>query len=81
MKKVFLAAVCVTALCFGFKTSNAQTAPAFKVGVFDIDLMVQALPEYRDVDSVTNCMKEIHWLTEYQIYQSEYQRLDSTLKV
>ena len=43
MKQVFLAAVCVTALCFGFKTSNAQTtAPAFKVGVFDLDLMVRA---------------------------------------
>jgi Skp family chaperone for outer membrane proteins len=80
MKKVFLAAVCVTALCFGFKTSNAQTAPAFKVGVFDIDLMVQALPEYRGIDSLTQLYERDTLGTEYQIYQGEYQRLDSTLK-
>jgi Skp family chaperone for outer membrane proteins len=80
MKKVFLAAICVTALCFGFKTSNAQTAPTFKVGVFDIDLMVQALPEYRGVDSMVQIYERDTLGTEYQIYQGEYQRLDSTLK-
>jgi Skp family chaperone for outer membrane proteins len=80
MKKVFLAAVCVTALCFGFKTSNAQTAPAIKVGVFDIDLMVQALPEYRGVDSMVQLYERDTLGSEYQVYLSEYQRLDSTLK-
>jgi len=79
MKKVFLAAVCVTALCFGFKTTNAQ-APTFKVGVFDIDLMVQALPEYRNVDSLTRQYEVDTLGSEYQIYLSEYQRLDSTWK-
>ena len=81
MKKVFLAAACVTALCFGFKTANAQTAPAFKVGVFDIDLMVRALPEYRAVDSVTQLYERDTLASEYQVYMSEYQRLDSTYKV
>jgi hypothetical protein len=80
MKKVFLAAVCVTALCFGFITTNAQTAPAFKVGVFDIDLMVQAMPEYRGVDSLTQLYERDTLGSEYQIYLSEYQRLDSTWK-
>ena len=79
MKKVLLAAVCVTALCFGFKTTNAQ-APAFKVGVFDIDLMVQALPEYRGVDSMTQVYERDSLGSMYQIYLSEYQRLDSTWK-
>ena len=34
MKKVFLAAICVTALCFGFQKTNAQTTPALKIGSF-----------------------------------------------
>ncbi|HEX5153591.1 MAG TPA: OmpH family outer membrane protein [Parafilimonas sp.] len=80
MKKVFLAAVCVTALSFGFTKSNAQTAPAFKIGVFDLDLMVRALPEYRSVDSLTQLYERDTLAQEYQIYMSEYQRLDSTWK-
>lgn len=80
MKKVFLAAVCATALCFGFTTSNAQTATASKVGVFDLDLMVQAMPEYRGIDSMVQTYERDTLGTEYQIYQGEYQRLDSTLK-
>src|SRR5215472_1907306 len=80
MKKVFLAAVCITALCFGVKSSYAQTAPAFKIGVFDIDLMVRALPEYRGIDSLTQIYERDTLGSEYQIYQAEYQRLDSTYK-
>jgi Skp family chaperone for outer membrane proteins len=80
MKKVLLAAVCITALCFGYNTTNAQTAPAIKIGVFDIDIMVQALPEYRGVDSMVQIYERDTLGTEYQIYQSEYQRLDSTYK-
>ena len=80
MKKVFLAAVCVTALSFGFTTANGQAAPAFKIGVFDLDLMVRALPEYRSVDSLTQLYERDTLAQEYQIYMSEYQRLDSTWK-
>lgn len=81
MKKVLLAAVCLTALCFGFNTVNAQ-APAggLKLGVFDLDIMVQALPEYRVADSLTQLYQRDSLAAEYQIYQSEYQRLDSTWK-
>ncbi len=80
MKKVLLAAAFVTALCFGFKTSNAQTTPALKVGIFDIDMMVQAMPQYRTVDSLTQLYERDTLGSEYQIYQGEYQRLDSTFK-
>ncbi len=80
MKKVLLAAVCMTALCFGFKSSYAQTATALKVGVFDMDLMVQALPEYRGIDSMVQGYERDTLNSEYQVYVSEYQRLDSTLK-
>src|ERR1044072_2924622 len=80
MKKVFLAVFCVTALCFGFKTTNAQTAAGLKVGVFDFDIMIQALPEYRGVDSLSQIYQRDTLGAEYQIYQNEYQRLDSTWK-
>ena len=80
MKKVFIAAICLTALCFGFKTTNAQTAASFKVAVFDLDLMVKALPEYRGVDSLTQMYERDTLGAEYQIYLGEYQRLDSTWK-
>lgn len=81
MKQVLMAAVCVTALCFSFKTSNAQTTPALKIGVFDLDIMVQALPEYRTVDSLVQLYQRDTLGAEYQVYMSEYVRLDSTLKV
>lgn len=82
MKKVLMAAVCVTALCFGLNKANAQTgaASAIKVGVFDLDIMVQVLPEYRVADSLTQVYNRDSLNEEYQVYQSEYQRLDSTLK-
>lgn len=80
MKQVLMAAVCVTALCFTFKTSNAQTAPAMKVGVFDLDIMVQAMPEYRAIDSLTQLYQRDTLAAELAVYQSEYARLDSTLK-
>ncbi len=80
MKKVLTAAACIVALCFGFNKLNAQTATGLKVGVFDLDIMVQAMPEYRAVDSLTQVYQRDSLGAEYQVYQSEYQRLDSTLK-
>jgi len=60
------------------KQTNAQQQ--FKVGVFDIDLMVQAMPAYRNVDSLMQIYDEDSLGAEYQYYQMEYQRLDSTYK-
>lgn len=79
MKKFFLLSF---SLCIFLMTSqilNAQ-APAIKIGVFDLDLMVRALPEYRNVDSLTANYEQDSLASEYQNYQSEYQRLDSTYK-
>ena len=77
-----MAAVCITALCFGLNKVNAQTgaASASKVGVFDLDIMVQVLPEYRVADSLTQIYQRDSLAEEYQVYQNEYGRLDSTLK-
>lgn len=77
-----MAAVCITALCFGLNKANAQAGAAsgLKVGIFDIDVMVQVLPEYRVADSLTQIYVRDTLQEEYQVYQNEYQRLDSTLK-
>jgi Skp family chaperone for outer membrane proteins len=79
MKKVFLVSLALCVLLIASHNLYAQ-APALKIGVFDIDMMVKALPEYRNVDSLTNNYEQDSLGAQYQEYQSEYQRLDSTYK-
>jgi Skp family chaperone for outer membrane proteins len=70
------------ALCVFLITNqklNAQT-PAIKVGLFDIETMVRALPEYRHVDSLTAQYEQDSLASEQQEMYDEYQRLDSTYK-
>jgi len=51
-----------------------------KIGVFDIDIMVQAMPGYREVDSLMQIYDRdtLGALRDYN--QTEYMRLDSTYK-
>jgi Skp family chaperone for outer membrane proteins len=79
MKKSLTAVFGFAAILLSVARSNAQTAP-FKAAVFDIDIMVQAMPEYRGIDSLVQLYERDTLGAEYQIYQSEYQRLDSTFK-
>src|SRR5436190_24290134 len=79
MKKSLTAVFGFAALLLSVARSNAQTA-TFKAAVFDIDIMVQAMPEYRGIDSLVQLYERDTLGSEYQIYQSEYQRLDSTFK-
>ena len=79
MKK-FLSIVIITTLFFSVEKVHAQQPP-LKVGVFDIDIMVQAMPGYKIVDSLLQIYNTDSLGAEYQIYQSEFQRLDSTFKV
>lgn len=53
---------------------------ALKIGVFDVDVMVQAMPGYRIVDSLMQIYDRdtLGALREY--YEIEYKRLDSTYK-
>lgn len=77
MKRLFFFAsvVIVFLLC-----ANSIDAQGLKVGVFDIDMMVQAMPGYRNVDSLTRLYEKDSLGAEYDVYQSEYTRLDSTFK-
>jgi hypothetical protein len=78
MKKNLFAILCF-AVCVSI-SDNAK-AQTFKAGVFDIDLMVQAMPGYRAVDSLMQIYEADSLGAQYQIYEMEYQRLDSTYKV
>ena len=78
MKKIFLLAFSCIVFMLAAEDIKAQTV---KVGVFDIDLMVQAMPGYRIVDSLVQIYEVDSLGAEYQIYESEYRRLDSTYKI
>jgi Skp family chaperone for outer membrane proteins len=77
MKKVFSFAFIFTVSLLLSLNVRSQT---LKVGVFDIGIMVQAMPGYVVVDSlmVIYDRDSLGSLREY--YESEYQRLDSTYK-
>jgi Skp family chaperone for outer membrane proteins len=75
-KNIFLGGAAL-AFLFYVAPLNAQQV---KVGVFDLDLMVQAMPGYRQVDSMVQVYEKDSLAAEYEIYQSEYIRLDSTYK-
>jgi len=77
MKKVFFSLLVLTAVLFGDEKVQAQQ---LKIGVFDIDVMVQVLPGYRAVDSLVQLYDRDSLSAEYDVYMSEYQRLDSTYK-
>ena len=78
MKKI-LFAVCSTVL-FVLAGENIK-AQTLKVGVFDIDLMVQAMPGYRIVDSLMQIYADDSLATERQINEMEFARLDSQYRV
>ena len=77
MKKRISFVLIVAGLIFSSGTVKAQT---FKVGVFDVDIMVQAMPAYGMVDSLMQIFDRdsLGALQDYNL--AEYQRLDSTYK-
>jgi Skp family chaperone for outer membrane proteins len=77
MKKFLLSIF--TGAVFIFSGENVK-AQSLKIGVFDIDLMVQAMPGYRIVDSLVQIYETDSLAVELQYYQMEFQRLDSTYK-
>lgn len=78
MKKI-LSVVMVAVLLFFASGVQAQT-PAIKIGVFDLELMVQAMPGYGTIDSLVRQYEQDTLMAEREIFQSEYTRLDSTYK-
>ncbi len=79
MKKVVSSALVLAGIFLSAVAVQAQTTP-MKIGVFDLDIMVQNMPGYRNVDSLVKQYEVDSLGAEYEIYQSEYHRLDSTYK-
>jgi Skp family chaperone for outer membrane proteins len=76
MKKVVFALLIIAAGVFSGNSVNAQG----KVGVFDVDIMLQAMPGYRAVDSMLQIYERDSLSREYDFAVREYNRLDSTYK-
>jgi len=77
MKKILSFAFSIAALLFLSVNARSQT---LKVGVFDIDVMVQAMPAYHNVDSLMQIYDRDSLGSLREYYESEYKRLDSTYK-
>ena len=80
MKKVILSVLTAAGLMLVAGKTQAQTTSPLKIGVFDIDYMVQAMPGYPAIDSAVQVYERDSLGAEYEIYQMEYHRLDSTYK-
>ncbi|MBA4140107.1 MAG: OmpH family outer membrane protein [Segetibacter sp.] len=76
MKKVLFVLLAVA----GSVCANKADAQQSKIGVFDIDLMVQAMPGYRSVDSMLQIYERDSLRADYDFAVREYNRLDSTYK-
>ncbi len=76
MKKVIF----FFSLIVGLLMSANVKSQTLKVGVFDLDIMVQAMPGYRAVDSLMQIYDRDSMGALRTYYQTEYQRLDSTYK-
>jgi Skp family chaperone for outer membrane proteins len=77
MKKIVSFALTIAALLLLSVNGRSQT---LKIGVFDIDVMVQAMPAYHNVDSLMQIFDRDSLGSLREYYESEYQRLDSTYK-
>ena len=77
MKKIVSFALSIAALLLLSVNGRSQT---LKIGVFDIDVMVQAMPAYHNVDSLMQIFDRDSLGSLREYYESEYQRLDSTYK-
>jgi Skp family chaperone for outer membrane proteins len=78
MKKIVSFVFVFAALLF---TSADVKSQVMKVGVFDIELMVQAMPGYHVVDSLMGVYNQDSLGALQDYYVAEYKRLDSTYKV
>ena len=69
-------------LLIGLSTHSFCQDQSFKVGVFDIDIMVQTMPSYHSsVDSVLQVYAQDSLSQEYGYYQQEYARVDSSYRI
>lgn len=78
MKKVLIAVVALVGLLVFSNETKAQAQ--VKIGFFDLETMVTAMPGYGRVDSLLQIFERDSLTAEYDFFQSEFKRLDSTFK-
>ncbi len=78
MKKVLFVALVFAGSFITANNANAQAGA--KIGVFDIDAMVNNMPGYRRVDSLLAQYQQDSLRSEYDFAVKEYNRLDSNYK-
>lgn len=78
MKKVLFVVLAFAGSFMAASSANAQAGA--KVGVFDIDVMVNNMPGYRSVDSLLAIYQQDSLRSEYDFAVKEYNRLDSNYK-
>lgn len=76
MKKI-LSLFIVPAVLFTVEKAHAQQV---KIGVFDVDLMVRAMPGYTTVDSLLQIYDRDSIGPQYDKFVDQYKTLDSTYK-
>lgn len=82
MKKILLAMLAFVSFLFANNLkAQGGNAGTPRIGVFDIDIMVQAMPGYRVVDSMLQIYQQDSLRSEYEFAVKEYNRLDSTYKL
>lgn len=79
MKKVFIVMLAFASVFSVANNVKAQSS-SVKIGVFDVDIMVQQLPGYRAVDSLLAIYEQDSLRSEYEYAVKEYNRLDSSYK-
>ncbi len=78
MKKIVCSIAIAVALMFTVNTASAQTTN--KYGVFDFEVMVQAMPQYPALDSIVKKYEIDSLGAERDFLISEFKRLDSTYR-
>ena len=78
MKKVIFSLLTVMAL--GFVTNGAQAQSALKIGVFDLDMIVQAMPEMKDVQAKMDKYNKDSLGPERDAIEYQYNRADSSYR-
>jgi len=77
MKKNFFALLIIPAVLFTVEKTYSQQ---IKIGVFDIEYMVRAMPGYASVDSLVQIYDRDSLGAQYDNYLNKYKNLDSIYK-
>ena len=78
MKKVIFSLLTVMAV--GFITNGVQAQSALKIGVFDLDMIVQAMPEMKNVETKIDEFNKDSLGARRDAIEYQYNRADSSYK-